>query len=485
MSPEQGEGAGGAVDHRADLWALGCMAYECLIGRPVWNTDQGVAMTFAAIAAASVPVPSKQRADLPQAFDQWFGKCLERDPNNRYQTAKDLAEALARAFGGDQHISAVNLSGENNPRAATATAEQLQSEMFLDDEQAMGTKVRSGDRMASSGGGLAAAHEQAERVGTGPLAERKPPPAAEHFADAPPISSTPASDAHLTNLAPAAPTGPPPPKVPLEYGQLHRVDAGALNRSHSVVSGLDAVPEAAGLHAARGLERRPPRHPDIDLHDGRNLRAGRRAPVGGRDRGRAAPLYRRERRRRAEEILRGDRSRGWRRRAIVPRRAPRSAVRTLQAHRLLRTPRIGIARSISRPAIANGGKGAVVVWTDDHEQAGHDHAYSVVIERHRSAPLRAHAISPPEGNEIMRPSLPRGGRAHAPSTTGTRAAAEARDPRPLAPGADGRIAGASVLVGAGKPGDYWPSIDRAPDGYYVAWADDRDRDGKTISGSAT
>ncbi|MGO8995739.1 MAG: serine/threonine-protein kinase [Polyangiaceae bacterium] len=86
MSPEQVKGQG-SVDHRADLWALGCMAYECLIGRPVWNTDQGVAMTFAAIAAANIPVPSKQRPDLPAAFDQWFMKALERDPNKRYQTA--------------------------------------------------------------------------------------------------------------------------------------------------------------------------------------------------------------------------------------------------------------------------------------------------------------------------------------------------------------------------------------------------------------
>src|SRR5687767_12088879 len=71
MSPEQVKGQG-AVDHRADLWALGCMAFECLIGRPVWNTDQGVAMTFAAIAAANPPVPSKLRTDLPTAFDDWF-----------------------------------------------------------------------------------------------------------------------------------------------------------------------------------------------------------------------------------------------------------------------------------------------------------------------------------------------------------------------------------------------------------------------------
>src|SRR4030088_679342 len=71
MSPEQVKGQG-TVDHRADLWALGCMAFECLTGRPVWNTEQGVAMTFAAIAAAQLPVPTRLRPDLPPAFDTRF-----------------------------------------------------------------------------------------------------------------------------------------------------------------------------------------------------------------------------------------------------------------------------------------------------------------------------------------------------------------------------------------------------------------------------
>jgi hypothetical protein len=46
---------------------------------------------------------------------------------------------------------------------------------------------------------------------------------------------------------------------------------------------------------------------------------------------------------------------------------------------------------------------------------------------------------------------------------------------------DGRIGTASVLVGGGRAGKaYWPSIDRAPDGYYVAWQDDRDGSGDDL-----
>src|SRR5579859_2384539 len=109
MSPEQVKGQGN-VDQRADLWALGCMAYECLIGRPVWNTDQGVAMTFASIAAAQLPTPSRLRPELPPAFDEWFRKALERDRNKRFQTAKELADDLARALDAPP-ISLVNAAG--------------------------------------------------------------------------------------------------------------------------------------------------------------------------------------------------------------------------------------------------------------------------------------------------------------------------------------------------------------------------------------
>ncbi|HEY4106732.1 MAG TPA: serine/threonine-protein kinase, partial [Polyangiaceae bacterium] len=97
MSPEQAKGKG-EVDHRADLWALGCIVYECLTGQTVWNVEQGVAMILAQIASAPLPKPSKLRPDLPPSFDAWFARALDRDPDKRYQNAKDLAEALGRAL---------------------------------------------------------------------------------------------------------------------------------------------------------------------------------------------------------------------------------------------------------------------------------------------------------------------------------------------------------------------------------------------------
>jgi len=97
MSPEQVRGQG-AVDHRADLWALACIVYECFTGRTVWQTEQGVAMTFAQIASAPVPDPLVYRPDLPPSFKDWFERALDRRIDQRFQTAKEFSEELVGAL---------------------------------------------------------------------------------------------------------------------------------------------------------------------------------------------------------------------------------------------------------------------------------------------------------------------------------------------------------------------------------------------------
>ncbi len=97
MSPEQVRGQG-AVDHRADLWALACIVYECFTGRTVWQTEQGVAMTFAQIASAPVPDPLVYRPDLPPRFKDWFDKALDRRIDQRFQTAREFSDELIGAL---------------------------------------------------------------------------------------------------------------------------------------------------------------------------------------------------------------------------------------------------------------------------------------------------------------------------------------------------------------------------------------------------
>src|SRR5688572_4700571 len=97
MSPEQAKGKG-EVDHRADLWALGCIVYECLTGQTVWSVDQGVAMILAQIAKGSLPDPRAYRPDVPESFVLWFQKALHPDLGQRFPSARSFLESLELAL---------------------------------------------------------------------------------------------------------------------------------------------------------------------------------------------------------------------------------------------------------------------------------------------------------------------------------------------------------------------------------------------------
>jgi serine/threonine-protein kinase len=92
MAPEQGRGSKD-VDARADLWSLGVIAYECIVGRLPFDAATLGAL-LVQICASPMPVPSRACADVPKAFDRWFARACARDPNDRFRSASELAEAL-------------------------------------------------------------------------------------------------------------------------------------------------------------------------------------------------------------------------------------------------------------------------------------------------------------------------------------------------------------------------------------------------------
>lgn len=109
MSPEQVRGQA-AADHRADLWALACITYECLTGTTVWSTEEGVAMTFAQIATAPLPDPTQYRPDLPEAFKTWYERALDRDIDKRFQNVGEFAHSLAETFDYELKSGSLHLS---------------------------------------------------------------------------------------------------------------------------------------------------------------------------------------------------------------------------------------------------------------------------------------------------------------------------------------------------------------------------------------
>ncbi|MRG96087.1 serine/threonine-protein kinase [Polyangium spumosum] len=99
MSPEQALG-NKTIDQRADLWALGVIAYECVTGKRPFDSE-ALGDLIVQICARPLPVPSAV-APIPEGFDAWFAKACAREPNERFQTAKELAESLRWILCPDQ-----------------------------------------------------------------------------------------------------------------------------------------------------------------------------------------------------------------------------------------------------------------------------------------------------------------------------------------------------------------------------------------------
>lgn len=91
MSPEQLRGK--TVDHRSDIFSVGAILYEMLTGRRAFRGETEVD-TITAVLREDPPEINLDQASVPMAFQQVVRHCLEKEPENRFQSARDLAFAL-------------------------------------------------------------------------------------------------------------------------------------------------------------------------------------------------------------------------------------------------------------------------------------------------------------------------------------------------------------------------------------------------------
>lgn len=93
MSPEQASGSH-EVDHRADIYSLGVLAFEAFTGSLPFEGD-----TFGAVLARQIGEPApdlrRRRADVPESVARVVARCLVKDPSGRWQSAADAADALS------------------------------------------------------------------------------------------------------------------------------------------------------------------------------------------------------------------------------------------------------------------------------------------------------------------------------------------------------------------------------------------------------
>ena len=140
QAPEQLER--GRADRRSDIWSLGVVAWELLVGRRLFRCSSDPA-TVAAVLEREIEPPSSHKEGIPVPLDRIVMRALDRDPCARYQSARELANDLERFLGAPDAVPASEVAawlGELFPQRRQAPAERELDEHALPD---MIRRVRS------------------------------------------------------------------------------------------------------------------------------------------------------------------------------------------------------------------------------------------------------------------------------------------------------------------------------------------------------
>jgi serine/threonine-protein kinase len=88
------------VDRRADVYALGCVAYYLLTGQLVFEADTPIKMFMQHLQTPPVPPSQRSELPIPAALDGFVMACLEKDPAKRPQSARELFQMACSCDGG-------------------------------------------------------------------------------------------------------------------------------------------------------------------------------------------------------------------------------------------------------------------------------------------------------------------------------------------------------------------------------------------------
>lgn len=111
MAPEQVRGD--ALDHRADIFALGALLYELLAGARAFTGDTAAEIMTAILKRDPPELPP----DIPAGIRQIVCRCLEKKPEERFQSARDLAFALRHLTGSSIAATDARTVNSKRPRS--------------------------------------------------------------------------------------------------------------------------------------------------------------------------------------------------------------------------------------------------------------------------------------------------------------------------------------------------------------------------------
>ncbi|WP_051704728.1 Stk1 family PASTA domain-containing Ser/Thr kinase [Glycomyces sp. NRRL B-16210] len=110
LSPEQARGE--TVDARSDVYAVGCVLYELLVGHPPFTGDNPVSVAYQHVREEARP-PSELNPNIPPSVDAVIMKALAKNPENRYHSAGEMREDLIRAARGKAVMAPAVMSAED------------------------------------------------------------------------------------------------------------------------------------------------------------------------------------------------------------------------------------------------------------------------------------------------------------------------------------------------------------------------------------
>jgi hypothetical protein len=100
VPPEQIHG--NPVDERSDLYSLGCVLFECLVGAKPFERESELSVVFAHLNDPP-PRPTEFRPELPSAWDDFFASALAKEPSERFSSGRELVDAARAAASGRRH----------------------------------------------------------------------------------------------------------------------------------------------------------------------------------------------------------------------------------------------------------------------------------------------------------------------------------------------------------------------------------------------
>ena len=258
MSPEQAMGAD--ADHRSDLYALGVMVYQLLLGDTPFRADTPAA-TLMAHVHQPLPLPTAIDPNMDRRLEATLLKSLAKDPNDRFQSAGEMVEAISlaadvpymaapRQEGGDTAVMEAGGLPPDAPDADTAVVEPAGAartgveeapvepalaEALADEAE---TTARRPPTKVLVGGGVAAAIVVVVAI-VAVLSQSGGEPEAELAAVEPPAGEPAAMDAAATEPT-AEPTAVEAP-APVNLAEALAALEGVTSRAEETVLGFREV----------------------------------------------------------------------------------------------------------------------------------------------------------------------------------------------------------------------------------------------------